>query len=63
VKIVQCLLKNGALWSVRWVSTKKAIEGNKITALGFDEITVKEWIVDTVYWLEQDDQYYFHVVK
>ena len=48
---------------MRWVSTKKAIEGNKITALGFDEITVKEWIVDTVYWLEQDDQYYFHVVK
>jgi len=68
LKIVQCSLtnekNNGTWWSVRWVNCKKAIKGNRVLAKCYDELTEKEWVVHTVYdGLEQDDQYYFHVVK
>jgi len=66
--IYQCTLERplsagGREVSVRWVSTKKAVAGNRVTARGFDEVTEKDWVVAEVFNLEQNDQYYFHVIK
>jgi len=75
--ILQCLLmrpsESARYLSVRWVVKKKAIAGNKIVALGFDEVTEREWLIEEVYQLEREEQglshngkpcqCYFHVVK
>ena len=58
---------------VRWVVKKKAVARNKVVALGFDEITEREWFIEEVYQLEQEEhglshngkpcQCFFHIVK
>ena len=61
---MQCELRNENLVTYRWVVSKKAKVGEKLTAKAFDEVTDQQWVIHKTYpSIEYDEVYHFHVIK
>lgn len=62
--VVQCFLKNGNLYTTRWVSTKKAKEGAKLLALDMSMEFEREWYIDIIYsQVEIEEKLVYHAIK
>ena len=64
MRLVQCFLNNGNLYTIRWVCSKKANIGEKLLAMDMGGETIREWYIKTVYSnFEVEEKFVYYAIK